>query len=408
MVTTFYPPWNFGGDGLFIQRLSRDLVAAGHQVEVVHCRDAWRVTAGRDAPEPDPDTVAAGADDGVVVHTLRSRLGLLSPLLTQQLGRPALKHAELARLLDRDFDVINFHNISLIGGPGVLTLGRATKLYSLHEHWWVCPTHILWKYTDELCTRPACLRCSLAHRTPPQLWRRMRGWMARCLAEVDLLLAPCAFTADRHRDWLERLGREQSIEILPEYSPPLAVERQPSVPLPERYFLYVGRLTRPKGVYRLLEAFARRPDLPLVVAGTGAAEEDLRRLATPNVQLLGHVPREELGGIYARAAALVVPSVCAETFGLIASEALSCSVPVISSRSGGPEDIVTPEVGFLYDTEREMLEQVDRLWADAELGRRMGAAGRARYETLYTPEAYLERYMDAVRRASLASATHQT
>ena len=36
MVTTFYPPYNFGGDGLFVQQLARDLSLAGHQVEVVH------------------------------------------------------------------------------------------------------------------------------------------------------------------------------------------------------------------------------------------------------------------------------------------------------------------------------------------------------------------------------------
>ena len=81
MVTTFYPPHNFGGDGLFVQQLSRGLVDAGHEVEVVHCTDAWRVVSGRSEPEQ-----AEAADDGVVVHRLRSRLGKLSPLITQQSG----------------------------------------------------------------------------------------------------------------------------------------------------------------------------------------------------------------------------------------------------------------------------------------------------------------------------------
>ncbi len=393
MVTTFYPPYNFGGDGIFVQRLARDLVAAGHHVEVVHCADAWRVTAGRGAPEP----VVQDADDGVVVHRLKSSLGPLSPLLTQQSGRPFLKRAKIERVLARGFDVVNFHNISLVGGPGVLRMGSATKLFSLHEHWWVCPTHILWKYTDELCTQPDCTRCTLAHRTPPQLWRRARGWMARCLAAVDLVLAPSEFTAERHRAWMRQHGLAERLVVVPEYSPPLSpAEARPS-DLPERYFLYVGRLTRQKGLFRLLDAFARR-EYPLVVVGTGAAEPALRARNAANVRLVGAVPRERLAAYYANAEALVVPSVCAETFGLIATEALSCGTPVVSTRCGGPEDVVSPEVGFLYDGEEELLARLDELWNDPALGKRLGESGIALYRDRYTPELYLERYLEAVGR----------
>ncbi len=43
MVTTFYPPYHFGGDAVFVQALARGLTEAGHQVEVVHCEDAYRL-----------------------------------------------------------------------------------------------------------------------------------------------------------------------------------------------------------------------------------------------------------------------------------------------------------------------------------------------------------------------------
>ena len=43
MVTTFYPPYHFGGDATFVQARARALVSEGHHVEVVHCEDACRL-----------------------------------------------------------------------------------------------------------------------------------------------------------------------------------------------------------------------------------------------------------------------------------------------------------------------------------------------------------------------------
>ena len=92
MVTTYYPPYHFGGDATYVHALSRALVSLGHEVEVIHCIDAYRLKKPDRMPSPEP------ADDGIVVHRLKSRLGFLSPLITQQTGHPGLKsRAERAR-----------------------------------------------------------------------------------------------------------------------------------------------------------------------------------------------------------------------------------------------------------------------------------------------------------------------
>lgn len=113
MITTFYPPYNFGGDGIFVRRLSHALAQRGHHVEVIHCCDAYRTLARRE-----PDT---GYDEppNVIVHGLKSPVGLLSPLMTQQTGYPAFKAARIRNILNQGFDVIHYHNISLVGGPGL-------------------------------------------------------------------------------------------------------------------------------------------------------------------------------------------------------------------------------------------------------------------------------------------------
>ena len=81
-LTTFYPPYNFGGDGIGIQRLARGLVRAGHHVTVIHDADAYLSLAKGPPPTGEPEP------DGLEVVSLRSRLGVVSPLLTQQTGRP--------------------------------------------------------------------------------------------------------------------------------------------------------------------------------------------------------------------------------------------------------------------------------------------------------------------------------
>jgi glycosyltransferase involved in cell wall biosynthesis len=394
MVTTFYPPYNFGGDGLFIQQLSRDLVASGHEVHVVHSVDAFLAKGGaRISGEIAPHEVL----DGVEVHRLQSRMSTLSALFTQQAGRPF--HADqLRRLLSSGFDVINYHNISLVGGPDVFQLGNGTKLFTPHEHWWMCPTHVLWKYTGELCTHPQCLRCCLANGTPPQLWRRARRWMGRCLEQVDLILASSRFTAARYRGWMDENGVTVPIELLTGYSAPLRITENSTPPLPERFFLYVGRLTPAKGILKLVDVFSRRPDCTLVVVGDGESESTIRARRLGNVHLAGSVPRAELGNYYARAVALVIPSLCAETFGLAASEALSCGTPVITSSSGGTNELVTEEVGYVYQTEAQLLEVLDVLWSDVDTHNRLAAGARKHYEAHYTPERYLKGYFAAIER----------
>ena len=95
-------------------------------------------------------SIAVDEHPNVRRHELRSGLGWLSPLLTQQTGHPLLKGAKIRRLLrDHDYDVIHYHNTSLLG-PAVLAMDtpakRAVKLYTTHEHWLVCPMHVLWKF----------------------------------------------------------------------------------------------------------------------------------------------------------------------------------------------------------------------------------------------------------------------
>ena len=72
MITTFYPPYNFGGDGIFVQRLANELAQLGHKVDVIHCIDAYRLLSGRNPAKTAQD------HPNVTVHGLKSRFGFLN------------------------------------------------------------------------------------------------------------------------------------------------------------------------------------------------------------------------------------------------------------------------------------------------------------------------------------------
>lgn len=386
MVTTFYPPRHFGGDAIYVRALSRALVRAGHRVEVVCSEDAFRAAGGSAGGAARTDR-----DDGVVVHRLHDTLGRFAALWTHQAGTPGPARGALAAILDAGFDVIHYHNVSLVGGPAAFSMGRAAaKLMTLHDHWLVCPMHVLWKDRERACDVPDCVRCSIRSRRPPQWWRNGPG-LARGLASVDALLAPSDWCARRHREG----GIDRPIVKLPLYSRFGGTPAAGAAPSAPR-FLYAGRVTASKGVRPLVERFAAMPDLELVVAGDG----DLRRAlasefaACANLRFAGPVDDEALGSLYAGATATVVPSLAPESFGLVAVESFAFGTPVLALDAGGLGEVVRESGGGVVCADLDALvAAARRLAADRALRAELGRRARAAYETRYTEAAHLDAYL---------------
>jgi len=396
MLTTFYPPYNFGGDGMGILRLSQALVRRGHQVTVIHDGDAYVTLAGR-APSAPP------ADDGVEIVTLRSRAGALSNLLTQQTGRPVVHGPRIRRLLaERNVDVTVFHNVSLVGGPGLLGMGRGLTLYMAHEHWLVCPSHVLWRHGREVCTGRECLRCVLHYRRPPQLWR-YTGYLERQLAHVDAFIAMSEFSRAKHREF----GFPRDMEVVPYFLPdvddaPAAADRSPH---PRPYFLFVGRLEKIKGLDDVIPLFRSFERADLLIAGDGEYAGPLKALAAgnPRVQFLGRVAPADLSRYYRHAAALLVPSVCFETFGIIIIEAFRQGTPVVARRIGPfPEILEHAGAGDLFATPAELEAALHRYLDDPDRRARLGAAAREAFQATWSESAVVPRFLDVVRRTAAA------
>ena len=394
MVTTFYPPHNFGGDGIAVQRLARALVGRGHRVTVFHDVDAYRLLARGREPIAPPEP------HGLEVHRLRSSLGRLSPLLAHQLGRPVVHGRRIRQELRTGrFDVVHFHNVSLVGGPGVLGAGRGLKVYEAHEHWLVCPTHVLFRHKKEPCPGRQCVRCVLRHHRPLQLWRHTR-YLSRQLPHVDVFIAKSDFSRRKHREF----GFPMDMEVLPYFLPEPEARAQPvPSPHPRPYFLFVGRLERIKGLDEMIPIFAAYEGADLLVAGEGEHGATLRAMAggSSRIRFLGRVEPAGLARYYEHALALIVPSLCFETFGIVLIEAFQHGTPVIARRFGPfPEIVEQSSGGILFDDERQLMAGLHRLQADDDLRRQMGAAARGSFERLWSEKAVIPRYLEILGRAA--------
>lgn len=170
--------------------------------------------------------------------------------------------------------------------------------------------------------------------------------------------------------------------------------------------LFIGRLSQEKGLSVLINAAARleRPNLKVVGAGP---LEPLVRQAFGSAFLGPQSPRQ-VRALLQRARYLVSPSICYETFGLVAIEAFASGTPVIASRHGALAELVHEgQTGLLFEpgNAAELAEKI--AWADthpAEM-QKMGQAARAEYETKYTPAQNYHTLMNIYQEAVMSVRT---
>ena len=193
---------------------------------------------------------------------------------------------------------------------------------------------------------------------------------------------------------------------------------------PEKpYVLFVGRITRQKGILHLVRAIPYMdPGIQIVLcAGAPDTEEigeEMEALVdevqaeteNPIVWLAEMLPREDVITIYSHADVFVCPSVY-EPFGIINLEAMACRTPVVASAVGGiPEIIHEEETGLLiaFETEggeshepadpdafsRDLAHGVNRLMSDADLRASMADAARTRVEDVFSWTSIAEQTLD--------------
>jgi len=400
MITTFFGPHSFGGDAAYVERLSQALCRRGHEVHVFYCVDAFNAVRGNHplrSYEPPP---------GLNLHPLKSPYGVISPLATQATGLPLFKSKALREVMDADdTDVIHFHNISLVGGPAVLGLGsnrRAARIMTAHEHWLICPTHLLWKYDRKPCDADTCIRCQLAAKRPPQMWRFTRA-IENGLRRLDALIFPSRHSLDEHAR--RGIGERAPLVHLPYFLPDdwsEGIEDEEPEPRERPYLAAAGRLVAMKGFQRLIPMMRYLPEADLRIAGTGPYEPRLRKLAAglPNVRFEGLMSGRQLAGLFRGSRAVVIPSLFYETFGYVVLEAFATGTPVIVHEGGGAlrETGVESGGGLGYHTDDELLTAMRRMVHDDELRAELASTGFAQRIGPWSETEHVHRYLEIIEK----------
>jgi starch synthase len=398
-MTREYPPNVYGGAGVHVEYLSREL-AKKIDVEV-HCwGDQYLDEGNLHVRGARPwSLIAEGTQEKykTALETLSLNLAQMAPLATIDIVHTHTWYVSMAGFLAKKlFDV-----------PFVLTTHSLEPLRA-------------WK-AEQLGSGYA-----------------MSSWMERtAILDADAIIAVSKGTkADILKAYPEvdpaRIHVIYNGIDLKEYQQTSATEAlvkygvDPSLP----YVLFVGRITRQKGVTHLVEAIrylppgtqvvlcAGAPDTPEIAAEMRQKVEEARQINPNVVWIEKMVTKLEAIELYSNCSVFCCPSVY-EPFGIINLEAMACRAPVVASATGGILEVLVDGVtGYLVPFEqdamttfpsnpdqfaRDLAAKVSALLADPEKAKRFGEAGRKRVEETFAWTAIadqtIELYRELIRHA---------
>jgi len=387
LATEVFPP-KAGGAGWSTRALALALKGAGHDVRVV--------------------TTAAGEDNegGVPVRRIQgvSGPGRRGPMI--EAFRSALKKESSGR------DVIHAqHSLSALGALALPEADRPRVIVTVRDHWPVC----FW--STRMSRGGLCPEC-----TTVGMWRCIEGRLPKVVAPVaipymkrDLALKRGSLNradaviavSEAIADELRAVGIPR-VTALPNIVDAAEVNRiageKPTLALPERFVLFVGKLEANKGARDLVPAVRKAGvRIPLVVLGSGSEEPLIRESAAKEgIELVmpGWAERADVLRAMKRATALVFPSTWPEPFSRVLLEALALGTPIAAMNTGGTAELIEDGIsGLLAETVDALGASLGRIVHDSSVRDKVveGAMERAR---AFSPEVLIPKYEALYRRVA--------
>jgi glycosyltransferase involved in cell wall biosynthesis len=322
-------------------------------------------------------------------------------------------HRDLtATLREHRPDIVHVHNTFPLFSPSVLYACRDARVpvvASIHNKRLICANGAFFRngtVCHDCAEGPAiqgvmhgCYRGSRAASASVVLATSVhrRSWRS--------LVSAYVFASASQRDLLSGLGLDADrVFVKPHLIPRKEIQhvaRGPNV-------MYAGRLEEAKGVRLLMagwDAYRRRcgeAGLGLVISGSGDLQDEVAAWAStrPSVDVVGRVPDPQFTELMSGARAILLPSTCEETFGLVVVEAMAAGSPPIAAAHGAFVELITPGVdGMLFppgDAEALGLAIAD-VEAHPERYEAYGAQARETYEKQFDPDRTMEQLLEIYR-----------
>ena len=330
MVTQFYPPV-VGGQEQHVRNLAHALVDLGHCVEVV--------TIAVDGP------MGTTLDGAIPVHRIRTTAQQVPRLYSDPVRPhaipivdPGFRNAIGRLLAARQFDILHAHDWSVGSAIGPARRSGVPLVLTQHDYSHICATKRLMR-GDDVCPGPApiaCVRCASSWHGPVvgpvvalanALGRRTRTKYVDAFVPVSSVVAVST-----------RLPGRSPFAVIPNFVPDNLVLNEAD-PRPDGPIVFVGDLTRDKGIDVLIEAHRRLGDVPHLVLA-GRALEDTPLDLTDQVELRGLLDHASAIDLMRTACVVVVPSIVPDCCPTVVLEAMAVGRPVVAAASGGIVDLV--------------------------------------------------------------------
>jgi len=168
-----------------------------------------------------------------------------------------------------------------------------------------------------------------------------------------------------------------------------------------RYALFVGRISREKGIFTLLAA-VEHLNIQVRIVGDGPLKEEYEDMAKSMSHVIfeGYKTGDDLKRLYKDAAFLVLPSECYENAPMTILEAYAYGKPAIGSRIGGIAEMIDHgKTGMLFEMGNayQLAECIENIWKDKSLCQQMGCSARKKVEREYSSELHYEHLMELYR-----------
>ena len=324
--------------------------------------------------------------------------------------------AAMASAIDRFRpDIVHVHNFFPMLSPAIYRICRRAEtavVQTLHNYRPICaPGNFLRNgHVCILCLRGSpiwgvvhrCYRGSIIGSAGSMrmiaLHRRRGTWRN----DVDRYIVLSEFG---RRIFIEAGFPHERIDVKPNF----IEDPGELLDIPRSGVLFVGRLSKEKGVDALIKASIRF-DFPLRIAGSGSELRRLRGQAGPNVTFLGQLSRDAILNEMRRATAVAVPSLWYEGFPMVVLEAFACATPIIASRIGALAEIIEHgKTGFLVSAghSTELGESAVKILQNPDMSRQFGRSARQTFLSRYTPKINLQ-MIEAIYKRAIVSAGHTT